>query len=83
MLQQLWNDEHGAVVSPEMCVIGAILVIGLLTGISALQVNLVSELGDVGAAIQAMELTPRIVEDDEDDVAPSSMPLTAADVMGN
>ena len=55
MLQQLWNDEAGVVVSAELVLIGTILVIGLMTGLSSLRDAVITELADVGAAIASLD----------------------------
>ena len=51
MMRQLWNDEGGVVVSAELVLVGTILVIGLITGLSSLRDGVITELADVGAAI--------------------------------
>ena len=51
MMKQLWNDEGGVVVSAELVLVGTILVIGLVTGLSSLRDAVITELADVGAAI--------------------------------
>lgn len=48
----LWNDQQGFIVSIELILLSTILVIGLITGMTALRDAVVSELSDVGGAIQ-------------------------------
>ena len=49
---RLWNDHQGFIVSIELILLATILVIGLITGMTALRDSVVSELSDVGGAIQ-------------------------------
>lgn len=88
MLKQLWNDEGGSVVSPELCVVCGILVIGLLVGIYSVQTAMTTEINDVGEAIKSFDFTPtldpidgngNLVAPDDDDNAP----LTAADLINH
>jgi hypothetical protein len=53
MLRKLWMDECGALISAELVLVGTILMIGMAVGLSALRNAIVTELGDVGAAIAA------------------------------
>jgi len=54
MMRQLWSDESGAALSLELIVAATILGIGMVTGLSAVQVAAVTELADVGGAISAV-----------------------------
>ena len=84
MLKQLWHDEHGAVISTDACIVGVVLVVGLIAGIASVQSALVGELADVSDAIEEFDFTPNpITEDDElDDLSSQgNAPLTAADVL--
>ena len=54
MLNQLWNDEAGFIVSAELILVATMLVIGLIVGMSEVQHAVVSELGDVGEAIGSL-----------------------------
>ena len=56
MMRQLWNDEGGVVVSAELVLVGTILVIGLITGLSSLRDAVITELADVGGAIAQLDL---------------------------
>lgn len=51
MLQKLWNDEAGFVVSAELILVATLLVLGLIVGLSEVQHAVVAELNDVGDAI--------------------------------
>lgn len=51
ILNQLVSDEAGFIVSAELVLIGTLLVIGLIVGLSEVQHAVVSELGDVGEAV--------------------------------
>jgi Flp pilus assembly pilin Flp len=55
MLKQLWNDEGGAIVSLEIVLIGTILGIGVITGLSSLRDAVITELADVGGAISWLD----------------------------
>ena len=49
---KLWNDQEGFIVSIELILLSTIIVIGLITGMTALRDAVVSELSDVAGAIQ-------------------------------
>ena len=51
MLKQLWKDEAGAILSAEIVLVGTILVVGMVSGLSSLRDAVVTELADVGGAI--------------------------------
>ncbi len=51
MMNALWNDEAGFIVSAELVLVATLLVIGLIVGLSEVQHAVVSELNDVGDAI--------------------------------
>lgn len=52
VLNSLWNDEAGFIVSIELILIASIAVIGLIVGLTAVRDAVVSELSDVAGAIQ-------------------------------
>ena len=54
MLNQLWNDEAGFIISAELVLVATILVIGCIVGLSEVQHAVVSELNDVGDAIGSL-----------------------------
>lgn len=51
MTKQLWMDEGGATISAELALVGTILVIGVIVGLSAVQDAVNTELADLGQAI--------------------------------
>ena len=51
MMKKLWMDEGGATISAELALVGTILVIGVIVGLSAVQDAVNTELADLGAAI--------------------------------
>lgn len=51
MLNKLWNDENGVILSAEIVLIGTILVIGMIVGMVELQCAVVAEMSDLGDAI--------------------------------
>ncbi len=51
MLNQLWKDEAGFIVSAELVLVATILVIGMIVGLSEVQHAVNGELNDVGEAI--------------------------------
>jgi hypothetical protein len=51
MLQKLWNDETGLILSAELIILLTIGVIALVVGLTSLRDSLVTELADVGQAI--------------------------------
>ena len=51
MMKKLWMDEGGATISAELALVGTILVIGVIVGLSAVQDAVNTELADLGQAI--------------------------------
>lgn len=51
LVMRLWRDEAGFVVSTELVLIATIVVIGLVTGLTAVRDAVVEELADVAAAV--------------------------------
>lgn len=49
--QRLWRDESGALLASEYLILGTLLTIGLIVGISSAQTALVTELEDFAQAI--------------------------------
>lgn len=52
ILNSLWRDEAGFIVSIELILIATIAVVGLIVGLTAVRDAVVSELSDVAGAIQ-------------------------------
>jgi hypothetical protein len=55
VLRQLWADEAGFVVSSELVLVGTMLVIGMIVGLTSLRNQVVQELGDLAIAIGNIE----------------------------
>ena len=51
VLRRLWKEQDGAIISSELVLVGTMLVIGMVTGISAVQTAVVTELADTASAI--------------------------------
>lgn len=54
LLQKLWNDEHGAINSIELILIGSVVLLGLIVGLAAYRDSLVNELADTARGIEAL-----------------------------
>lgn len=54
ILNALKNDENGFVVSGELVLVGTILVLGMVVGLSELSYGVNEELEDLGSAIGAV-----------------------------
>ena len=50
VLNTLWNDESGVILSAELVLVCTILVLGLLVGMVELQCAIVGELSDLASA---------------------------------
>ena len=57
LLNALQNDENGFVVSAELVLVGTILVLGMIVGLTELSFNVNQELEDVGSAIGSINQT--------------------------
>lgn len=57
ILIALRNDENGFVVSAELVLVGTILVLGMITGLTELSYNVNQELEDVGSAVGGINQT--------------------------
>ncbi len=53
--QELWCDESGGLLSSEYLVLGSLLTLGLVVGISATRDSLVSEMEDFAAALLGLD----------------------------
>jgi Flp pilus assembly pilin Flp len=51
LLNRLWHDESGVIITAELMLIATILAIGLVAGLSSLRDAIVVEMADVGQAI--------------------------------
>ncbi|MBL8850147.1 MAG: hypothetical protein JNG89_10710 [Planctomycetaceae bacterium] len=54
-LSSLWNDEAGFIVSAELVLLGSLLVVGLLAGMSCMQEAVIGEYQDVAGAISSLD----------------------------
>ena len=57
ILTALKNDENGFVVSAELVLVGTILVLGMIVGLTELSYNVNQELEDLGSGIGAINQT--------------------------
>ncbi len=57
ILNALKNDENGFVVSAELVLVGTILVLGMIVGLTELSFNVNQELEDLGSGIGAINQT--------------------------
>lgn len=55
LLKALRQDEHGVILSTEIVIIGSLLVIGLITGLTCLQTSVNGELQDLGCAVGSLD----------------------------
>ena len=53
MLNQLWNDEAGFVISAELVLVLTIAVLAMIVGLSEVAVAVNTELNDISNAIRA------------------------------
>ena len=51
MLQRLWNEQDGVVISSELILFSTVVVIGMLVGLQTVRESVVQELGDFANAI--------------------------------
>ncbi len=57
ILTALKNDENGFIVSAELVLVGTILVLGMIVGLTELSYGVNEELEDVGSAIGSINQT--------------------------
>ena len=55
IFRKLWQDENGFILSSELVLIGTILVIGMITGLTSVRNAVVTELADVAGAIALID----------------------------
>ncbi|MBD3672503.1 MAG: hypothetical protein HUJ26_03155 [Planctomycetaceae bacterium] len=55
ILSRFWRDEAGFVISSELVLVATILVIGMISGLTAVRDGVVQELGDVGQAVGSVD----------------------------
>ena len=66
-----WNDEHGAVASTEMIILGTVVILGTIAGLASFRDSLVQELGDVSAATAVLSQSYRFNEINQNGVVDS------------
>lgn len=54
VLQRLWQDDAGFIVSAELILIATVAVIGLIAGLATVRNSITNELADVGGAIDGL-----------------------------
>jgi Flp pilus assembly pilin Flp len=54
-LSSLWRDEAGFIVSAELVLLGTLLVVGLIAGLSCVQEAVIGEYQDVAGAIRSLD----------------------------
>jgi hypothetical protein len=57
LINTLKNDENGFVVSAELVLVGTILVLGMIVGLTELSFNVNQELEDLGSGIGGINQT--------------------------
>ncbi len=55
LMSCLWRDEHGVILSTEIVVVGSVLVIGLITGMTCLQEAVNGEMEDLAGAFSSLD----------------------------
>ena len=54
IIRKLWNDERGALIATEWVFVSTIMVIGVVSGLKAVQQAVVTELEDMANAIGSL-----------------------------
>lgn len=57
VLHRLWADENGFVISSELVLVGTLLVLGMIVGLTELRNQVVQELADLAVAIGRVSQT--------------------------
>ena len=57
LVNRLWNEEVGAIVSAEIMLVATILVIGVIVGLKSVRDSVVTELADVAQALSNVSQT--------------------------
>jgi hypothetical protein len=55
LIQQLWSDENGILLSAEAVVVGTVAVVGLTAGLSVVAKSVNEELQDMAYAIRSLD----------------------------
>jgi hypothetical protein len=56
-IKRLWSDEDGMILSSEVVLVGTILVIGSIAGLSSLQYAVTHELNDTARAYDSYNVS--------------------------
>ena len=54
LVQRLWSDEAGFIVSTELALIATILVIGMVVGLTSIRDQVVQELADIAGMVSQL-----------------------------
>ena len=57
LMNRLWNDEAGFIISTELMIVATILVLGMIVGLVSIRDQIVQELADVAEAISEFNQT--------------------------
>jgi hypothetical protein len=55
MVQSLWEDDSGAILTLEIVLIATVVLLGVLTGLAALRDGIITELADLGGSISNLD----------------------------
>ena len=55
ILSRLWRDESGFLASSETVLLGTILIIGTIAGLTTVRDTVATELGDIGVSLLRMD----------------------------
>jgi hypothetical protein len=61
MLKKLWMDEGGATISAELALIGTILVVGVVVGLSAVLVTWISRTALVASLVTTLRARSKAI----------------------
>ena len=54
-LRALWNDERGFIISAELVLIGTLVVLGLVAGLTLVRDSVAGEFTDIAAAMRSLD----------------------------
>jgi hypothetical protein len=55
MLKRLWQDQGGAVVTPEIVLIATVLIIGMMVGLKSVRDAVVTEMADLAQGVSNID----------------------------
>ena len=67
LLYRLWSEDDGYILSSEVVLLGSLLIVGSIAGITAVRDSIVGEMQDVSNALGGMNQSFRIVGIDHTD----------------